>query len=200
MLESPSSEWGWWFGVFCTLPTRLCQWHQPRLTQRSGIDLLPFIRASVHSDCNHTSCSCLTPSLLCNLQSAVELQGCLTQREIILTSPFSLPLWLSLLLADCCIHPPHHNHVRNLSMIPEWDKLTLEQQPGSPTTSTFQPAVLICFSQISLWKCCDCINAAFFFTSFTCSQCSSSTLVWCFRLIINSNNQHLSTTSATAIH
>lgn len=92
--------------------------------------------------------------------------GCLTREaEIILHSPFSLPLWLWILLA--------HNHVRNLKMIPRWDKLTSEQHPGYPTQNTFQRCYLYLLQ-----------------SDFTLEICSH-TSVWCFRL--NSNLQHLST-------
>lgn len=106
----------------------------PRLRWRSRIDLHPFIRAGVGSDCNHTSWPHLNQP---SLQFAdVELRGGRAQEgEISPTSPFSLLLWL------CWWFHTLQNHVWGLKMIPGDDL--------RPWPSRFGSSVLP--SNVEIW-------------------------------------------------
>lgn len=177
ILESPSSAEGRRRLGFSVRPRPARSWRAssldqlwvtraPRLRWRSRIDLHPFIRASVGSDCNHTSWPHLNqPSLQfavrCGITRAPRTRG-RDQPD----SPCSSPSWL------CWWFHRLQNHVRDLKMIPGGDDLR-------PRPSRLGSSVLPSTASVQLWK------YGGLFIYFTDCQCSLNTSFGSFRLIFN---------------
>lgn len=168
MLEPPSSAEGRRFfcaPVTCALLTRLRTGSSVGDTRwRSRIDLHPVIRASVGSDCNHTSGPHLNQP---SLQFAVRCGITRPPRTRGRDQPD-----LSVFFAIVIMIHTLRNHVRGLKTIPGADDLR-------PWPSRLGSSVLPSPASVQLWK-----NGGLFIY-FTYCRCSLNTSFGGFMLIFN---------------